>query len=71
MKKTFSKLVSEFADNLDIRDNSRALYVRILRQFSQWVVISGLNIKTLTRADILRYKSGLLRDNKSEDRKSI
>lgn len=67
MKRPFSKLVSEFAGNRDVRDNSRALYVRILNQFSVWVVRSGLNIKTLVRADILRYKSDLLKAGKSEN----
>lgn len=67
MKQLFSKLTNDFVNNLDIRDNSRALYLRVLTQFSKWVVISGRNIKELKRSDIIAYKSALLRNEKSEN----
>ena len=67
MKQLFSKLSKDFVSNLDIRDNSRALYLRILTQFSKWVVITGRNIKDLKRSDIIEYKSTLLREEKSEN----
>mgnify|MGYP000176709097 CR=1 FL=1 len=67
MKQLFSKLSKDFVSNLDVRDNSRALYLRILTQFSKWVVITGRNIKDLKRSDIIEYKSTLLREEKSEN----
>ena len=67
MKRPYSTLIREFTDNLDVRSNSRALYHRILCQFSQWVVIGGRNIRELKRSDILEYKASLLRDHKSEN----
>ncbi len=67
MKQPVSKLIAEFVDNLDIRSNSRSLYLRILRQFTKWVVTSGLDVKSLVRADILRYKADLLRRDLSEN----
>lgn len=67
MKQVFSKLSKDFVNNLDIRDNSRALYLRILSQFSKWVVITGRSIKELKRSDIIAYKSFLLREEKSEN----
>lgn len=67
MKQLFSKLTKDFVSNLDIRDNSRALYSRILSQFARWVVITGRNIKELKRSDIIEYKSNLLRTGKAEN----
>lgn len=67
MKQLFSKLSKDFTSNCDVRDNSRALYLRILAQFSKWVVVSGRNIKTLKRSDIIEYKSYLLRSEKAEN----
>lgn len=67
MKQLFSKLTQEFVKNQDIRENSRDLYRRILVQFAKWVVITGRNVKELKRADIIEYKSYLLRTNKAEN----
>lgn len=66
MKQLFSHLIKDFTYNLDVASNSRALYLRILQQFSKWVVIEGRDIKNLKRSDILEYKATLLRENKSE-----
>lgn len=66
MKQLFSKLSKDFVLNQDIRDNSRALYLRVLSQFSKWVVITGRNIKELKRSDIIEYKATLLREKKSD-----
>ncbi|WP_303141212.1 tyrosine-type recombinase/integrase [uncultured Parabacteroides sp.] len=67
MKQLFTKLSKDFVANQDIRDNSRALYLRILNQFAKWVVITGRNIKGLKRSDVIEYKSTLLREEKSEN----
>ncbi|RHJ76233.1 tyrosine-type recombinase/integrase [Parabacteroides sp. AM08-6] len=66
MKQLFSKLSKDFVANQDIRDNSRALYLRVLAQFAKWVVITGRNIKELKRSDIIEYKATMLRENKSD-----
>lgn len=67
MKQLFSKLTKDFVNNLDIRENSRALYSRILSQFTQWLVITGRNVKELKRSDIIEYKCMLLRTGKAEN----
>lgn len=67
MKQLFSKLTKDFVDNLDIRENSRALYSRILSQFTRWIVTTGRNVKELKRSDIIEYKSNLLRTGKAEN----
>lgn len=66
MKQLFSKLSKDFVSNQDVRDNSRALYLRVLVQFSKWVVVTGRNIKELKRSDIIEYKATLLREKKSD-----
>lgn len=67
MKQLFSKLKKDFVENIDVRENSRALYLRILNQFGTWVVFTNRNIKELKRADIIEYKSHLLRESKAEN----
>ncbi|MDR2919703.1 MAG: site-specific integrase [Tannerella sp.] len=67
MRQTFSTLIKDFTDNLDIRPNSRDLYRRNLNAFAKWVVCSGRNIKALKRADILAYKNDLTNQCKSEN----
>lgn len=67
MQRLFSEVLREFLSNRDVRQNSKDLYERILNQFARWVVMTGRNIKTLKRADILSYKSDLLRYGKSEN----
>lgn len=66
MKQLFSKLSKDFVLNQDIKDNSRTLYLRVLAQFSKWVVVTGRNIKELRRSDIIEYKATLLREKKSD-----
>lgn len=67
MKQIFSKLTKDFVDNLDVRVNSRALYLRILNQFATWIVVYGRDVKDLKRSDIIEYKSYLLREGKAEN----
>lgn len=67
MRQLFSKLTKDFVMNLDVRENTRSLYTRILSQFSKWVVITGKNIRELKRSDIIEYKAGLLKAEKSEN----
>lgn len=67
MNKLFSILKKEFLDNLDVRQGSKELYSRILKLFAEWVVNSGRNIKELKRADIIEYKSYLIRTGKTEN----
>lgn len=66
MKRTFKELTTEFLENLDIRENSRSLYKRNLKQFAKWVVYTGKEIKALKRTDIIEYKAWLIRSHKAE-----
>lgn len=67
MKQLFSRLSADFLKNADIIENSRELYKRILSQFKKWVVVAGKDIKYLKRADIIEYKSYLMKSGKAEN----
>lgn len=52
-------LISTFLNGLDVKESSRKLYGRTLRQFFTWVELTGRNLSTLTKADAAEYKSYL------------
>ena len=57
---TADSVVEMFLAQYDAKDSSIALYRRALRQFFAWIARTGRNTQTLTRADIVAYKKGLL-----------
>lgn len=65
MNQPFSVLIIEFVDNTDLASSTRSLYLRVLKLFGQWVVITGRNIKEMKRSDIIAYK-GSMKGIKSE-----
>ena len=58
-------VVEYFAAQTDVKTSSRALYVRTLNGFFDWVHTTGRDVAALTVADLIAYKEGLLADGKS------
>ena len=58
-------ILNTFLLSQDIKQSSRDLYRRILRLFFQWVRKGNLELKDLTRADIIRFKEEGLSEGKS------
>jgi integrase/recombinase XerD len=55
-----SELVDLFIAAQDVKPSSRALYRRTLAQYLNWTVDRSLNLKDITRAEIIQYKDALL-----------
>lgn len=64
---TATEVVEMFLAQHDAADSSIALYRRALRLFFAWVQRSGRNTTTMTQADIIAYKKGLLTGEASAD----
>jgi integrase/recombinase XerC/integrase/recombinase XerD len=58
-------LVESFIRSQDVKESSRRLYERTLKLFLKWAKDTGLSMAEITRAEVLRYKDGLLADGKS------
>ncbi len=52
-------LTETFLSGLDVKESSRRLYGRTLRQFFIWVGSTERNLSQMTKADIAEYKSHL------------
>lgn len=55
-----SPIVEEFINEQDVRESSKKLYRRQINLFFNWVTVNNLQVKDLSRADIIRYKESLL-----------
>jgi integrase/recombinase XerD len=53
-------LLAEFLASQDVKESSRQLYKRTLRPFFLYLKENRIGLKEVSRADILRYKDGLL-----------
>ena len=58
-------VVECFAAQTDVKASSRALYIRTLNGFFDWVHATGRAVAALTVADLIAYKENLLADGKS------
>lgn len=67
---TADAVVDMFLTQYDAEDSSIALYRRALRQFFAWVRRTGRATQTLTRADVVAYKKGLLNGEATADGKA-
>lgn len=54
------ELLDRFIQAQDIKQSSRLLYRRTLRQYFNWVAKKGLLLSEITRADLIEYKADLL-----------
>ena len=66
MKISFNELIEEYLTNADISEESRKSYRVCLNMFTKWVVFSGRDPWKMKRADILVYKSYLVKSERSE-----
>ena len=52
-------LIKAFLNGLDVKESSRRLYGRTLKQFFTWVGLTGRKLSELTKADATEYKAYL------------
>ena len=57
---TVEELIAQFIATQDVRTSSKGLYGRTLKQYFNWLQKSGIQIKDVTRVEVLRYKQELL-----------
>jgi integrase/recombinase XerC/integrase/recombinase XerD len=55
-----AELVDNFIASQDIKQNSKMLYRRTLRQYFLWIEKKGYSLTNITRAELLNYKEELL-----------
>ena len=55
-----AELISRFILSQDVKPSSKATYKRTLGQYFHWIEENRLQLNSLTRADIIRYKESLL-----------
>lgn len=55
-----NELLDSFIASQDVKESSRGLYRRTLRQYFKWVEKSEYNLSEITRAELLEYKADLL-----------
>lgn len=57
---TAEAMIDRFISAQDVKDSSRAVYRRTLRQYLIWVERKAYSLSQITRVEILRYKEELL-----------
>lgn len=60
-----AEIVESYLSSLDVKENSKELYRRTLRQYFVYLETKGLPLNNLSRVDILQYKDSLLSSGKS------
>ena len=60
-----AELVDSFIASQDIKQNSKMLYRRTLRQYFLWIDKKGYSLKNITRVELLSYKEELLHSGMS------
>lgn len=63
--RTIESVVSKFLSSQDVRESSRSLYSRTIKQFFAWLKNTARSLSNLQRADIIQYKENLLKAGKS------
>lgn len=61
---SLTDLVESFVQSKDVKQNSRDLYRRTLRQYLTWVQSKGYNLANIARPQIIEYKEDLLKKGK-------
>lgn len=62
---TIKDLIDSFIQAQDVRENSRRLYRRTIKQYFNWVEEKGHLLSEIARPQIIEYKEDLLRSGKS------
>lgn len=65
--KPLTVLITEFLEEQDVSDLSRKSYRIVILQFVRWVVINKVEFWKIRRADIIRYKSDLVKTGKASN----
>jgi integrase/recombinase XerD len=60
-----AEIIESYLSSLDVKENSKELYRRTLRQYFVYLETKGLSLNNLSRVDILQYKDYLLSSGKS------
>ncbi len=59
VKNEDGRIIDAFLNAQDVTDATKETYRRSIRPFLNWLETEGLELSTVTRADLLRYKSSL------------
>lgn len=59
------ELVDTFINSQDVKESSKQLYRRTLRQYFNWIYKNGYSLNEITRQHVLEYKNELLNKGKS------
>lgn len=59
------ELVDKFIDSQDVKESSKLLYRRTLKQYFNWVEDKGYLLSEIARPQLLEYKQDLLNSDKS------
>ncbi len=54
------ELLNAFIADQDVKDSSKLLYKRTMKQYFKWINARGVDMANITRVDILAYKDHLL-----------
>ena len=57
---SISQIVENFINSQDVKPNSKALYMRTIKQYFNWINREEIELSQVTRIELLRYKQSLL-----------
>jgi integrase/recombinase XerD len=57
---TLSQIVDNFINSQDVKPSSKALYIRTIKQYFNWITKKELDLSQITRIELLQYKQNLL-----------
>lgn len=57
---SFSQLTNNFILSQDVKESSKKLYKRTLSRYFEWVRRNNLQLRNITRVEIIKYKEDLL-----------
>lgn len=63
--KSADEYIEDFVAAQDVKQSSRNLYRRTIRQYIDWLGRNGKSLNGVTRADLIEYKDALLAEGKS------
>ncbi len=58
-------IISRFIDDQDVRESTKLVYARSLKQFFVWIEANGLQLSELNQNDITRYRADALAQGKA------
>lgn len=59
------QLLESFLNDQDVKESSRLLYRRTMKQYFNWVAATTLDMANITRVDVLAYKDYLLQSGRT------